>query len=502
MASAPPSLRARPAVAPVEKTGLSSGSDADADVADVETESTRAALAAETLDPAEERRLLLKLDAFFVPIIMIVYLSCFLDRSNIGNVKVAGMPQDIGATPAQFSTAVSIFYATYVAFEAPWSILLKKLTPRFLLTALCVVWSLTTIFSGFITSIGGLYAARLILGACEGGLFPGLNLYLTMVYKREEQGRRVSYLFVCTALSGAFGGLLAYVLLKMDGIGGYAGWRWVYIIEGIFSVLIALIIWFGLPNDPTKAYFLNDREKQMMRIRAAQRSQYMGSEEFSWEEIRITLKDPKMWISGAIQFCQDILLYGFSTFLPSIITSMGYNSLEAQYLTIPVYILGGLSFLGLAFISDRLCIRGPFILFANVFGIIGYILIMCPTANGIKFFGTFLCAIAVYNGPGLNLTWLNVNVAPHYRRAASIGFQQTLGNTAGIVAGQIYREAPYVLGNGFSVAAIGLSQFLILGKWFYIRRCNEMKRKIESGEIPDTRKVKTGDRELDFKYHL
>jgi hypothetical protein len=74
-----------------------------------------------------------------------------------------------------------------------------------------------------------------------------------------------------------------------------------------------------------------------------------------------------------------------------------------------------------------------------MFGIVGYILLLTKTSDGVKFFATFLCAIAVYNGPGLNLTWLNVNVAPHYRRATAIGLQQTIGNTAGIVAGQIYR---------------------------------------------------------------
>ena len=135
------------------------------------------------------------------------------------------MPEAIHATPEQFSIAVSIFYATYVSFETPWAILLKKLTPRYLLSGLCIVWSLVTIFSGFIENIGGLYATRLILGACEGGLFPGLNLYLTMVYRREEQAKRVSYLFVCTAISGAFGGLLAYAILQMDGVSGVAGWR-------------------------------------------------------------------------------------------------------------------------------------------------------------------------------------------------------------------------------------------------------------------------------------
>ncbi|PSR85673.1 MFS transporter [Coniella lustricola] len=456
----------------------------------------------ETIDPAEETKLLGKLDLFFVPIIMAVYLSCFLDRSNIGNVKVAGMPEDIHATSQQISTAVSIFYATYVLVEAPWAIALKKITPRILMTALCVVWSLTTIFSGFITSIGGLYAARLVLGSCEGGLFPGLNLYLTMVYKREEQAKRVSYLFVCTALSGAFGGLLAYLILKMDGVGGYAGWRWVYIIEGLFSMLVAVMVWFGLPNDPTQAYFLNERERELMQIRERQRAQYMGEEKFSWEEVRITLRDPKLWFSGLIQFCQDILLYGFSTFLPSIIESMGYNSLQAQYLTIPVYVVGGGSFLALSFASDRLTLRSPFLVFANFFGIVGYALMLSPVSNGVKFFGTFLCAIAAYTGPGMNITWLNVNVAPHHRRAAAIGFQQTMANCAGIVAGQIYRSSPYTLGNAFSLGAIGVAQVMIGVLAMYIRRQTRLKERIAKGELEDTRKVRTGDRELDFGYHL
>jgi len=206
--------------------------------------------------------------------------------------------------------------------------------------------------------------------------------------------------------------------------------------------------------------------------------------------------------SGAIQFCQDILLYGFSTFLPSIIKGMGYSTLQSQYFTIPVYIVGGLCFLIIAYISDRLLIRGPFVIFANCFGIIGYILILCDTPTGVKFFSCFLCAIAVYNGPGLNLTWLNVNVSPHYRRATSIGAQQTIGNTAGIVAGQIYRAAPYTLGNAFSLGALCVAQVLIAAKYFYIRKLNDEKVKILSGEIEDRRKVTTGDRALDFKYHL
>jgi hypothetical protein len=95
-----------------------------------------------------------------------------------------------------------------------------------------------------------------------------------------------------------------------------------------------------------------------------------------------------------------------------------------------------------------------------------------------------------------------VNVAPHYRRATEIGFQQSMGNTAGIVAGQIYRTAPYKLGNSFSLGALCVSQLLILSKIFYIKRQNAMKEKIVAGEMEDKRRVTDGDRALDFKYHI
>lgn len=180
---------------------------------------------------------------------------------------------------------------------------------------------------------------------------------------------------------------------------------------------------------------------------------------------------------------------------------MGYDTLASNYLTIPVYVFGALGFFTFAFLSDRLGHAGPFLLLTNAIGIIGYALLLGVSNNAVKYFACFVCTIAVYNGTGLNLAWLNVNMAPQYRRATAIGIQQTIGNSAGAVAGQVYRQAPYYLGNGFSLGAIAVAEVLIVVHVLYLRRLNRAKERILVGEV-DTRKRRTGDGDVHYTYRI
>lgn len=124
-------------------------------------------------------------------------------------------------------------------------------------------------------------------------------------------------------------------------------------------MLIAVLVWFGLPTNPAEAWFLSPEQKAMMVIRQKQTVQYLGGDESKRVEFWIALRDPKLYLSAAIQFCQDILLYGFSTFLPAILKAAGHNSLQSNYLTVPVYIFGAIAFILAAIFSDRLSLRSP-----------------------------------------------------------------------------------------------------------------------------------------------
>jgi MFS family permease len=246
---------------------------------------------------------------------------------------------------------------SYVLIETPASIVVKKAKFSRMIPAIAMAWGIVCLSTGFIENYAGLLVTRLLLGAAEGGLFPTLTLYLMSWYKREELARRMCFLFGAAALAGAFGGLIAYGILHMDGAAGYAGWRWysasvilvdgrLYIIEGVITIVFGFACFWLLPNKPEHAYFLNAKDKENMAIRAEQTRIYMGREQFEWRLVRSAFKEFKLYIrylhltsasnrSAICQFGADVCLYGFSTFLPIIIEAMGYSGDQAQYLTIP-----------------------------------------------------------------------------------------------------------------------------------------------------------------------
>ena len=156
----------------------------------------------------------------------------------------------------------------------------------------------------------GLLATRVLLGACEAGLFPGLNFYLSTLYTREEYAKRVCMLFVATALSGAFGGLIAYGVLQMDGVSGVAGWRWLFYIEGIISFVVGVFALFYLPSNPQAARFLNAQDKHISVLRQARKNEEPVGPGVQWTEVREALRTPMCWLSGVIQFGGDVCLYG------------------------------------------------------------------------------------------------------------------------------------------------------------------------------------------------
>ncbi|RYP25733.1 hypothetical protein DL768_011428 [Monosporascus sp. mg162] len=434
----------------------------------------------------DEKKLVAKLDRHIIPLVMLLYTFSFLDRVNIGNARLYDLESDLGLTGDQYQVAVSILFVTYILFEIPSNLVLKPFTPQRWIAFIAFGWGIVAMCTGFVHSYGSLIAVRLILGAVESGLFPGLNVYLTFFYTKGELAVRVGYLFVSAAVAGALGGLLAYGIGHMGGIAGMSGWRWIMIIEGIPSVLLGIATFFLLPNNPEHAYFLNENEKKLMAARFRRHyGDTASAQEFSKKDMLAAFKDWKVWAFCVGQFGADTMLYGYSTFLPTIIRGLGeWSTAEIQILTIPCYFVGAMAYMAAAWLSDRKQMRGLFCVIFGSVSVVGYGILLSDSAAGVHYFGAILIATGLYVLVGLPLAWLPNNSPRYGKKATANGMQLTTGNSSGVMAPFIYLSAyapRYILGNAVSLSLVGMATGIYGILWFYYDRQN--KKRAAGGHI-------------------
>ncbi|RYP61449.1 hypothetical protein DL770_009790 [Monosporascus sp. CRB-9-2] len=460
----------------------------------------------------DEKKLVAKLDRHIIPLVMLLYTFSFLDRVNIGNARLYDLESDLGLTGDQYQVAVSILFVTYILFEIPSNLVLKPFTPQRWIAFIAFGWGIVAMCTGFVHSYGSLIAVRLILGAVESGLFPGLNVYLTFFYTKGELAIRVGYLFVSAAVAGALGGLLAYGIGHMGGIAGMSGWRWIMIIEGIPSVLLGIATFFLLPNNPEHAYFLNENEKKLMAARFRRHyGDTASAQEFSKKDMLAAFKDWKVWAFCVGQFGADTMLYGYSTFLPTIISGLGeWSVAEIQLLTIPCYFVGTVTYMAVAWLSDRKQMRGLFCVIFGSISVVGYGVLLSDSAAGVHYFGAILIATGLYVLVGLPLAWLPNNSPRYGKKATANGMQLTIGNSSGVMAPFIYLYAyapRYILGNAVSLSLVGMSTGIYGLLWFYYDRQNKKRAaggpmRAEYESMSEEQLAELGDESPHYRYTI
>ncbi|TLD05176.1 uncharacterized protein PgNI_09129 [Pyricularia grisea] len=459
----------------------------------------------------DEKALVRKLDKYLLWLVMSLYLFSFLDRVNIGNARLYHFEEDLGLVGNQFQIAVSILFVTYITFEVPSNLVIQKFTPRYFIAFITIGWGIVATLTGLVQNYGGLIACRLILGALEAGLFPGMNIFLTLFYTKHELAMRVGYLFVSAAIAGALGGLLAFGIGHMDGIAGMHGWRWIMIVEGIPTIILGICVFFFLPNNAETAYFLTENEKKAMVIRRARQYGHTTSaQQFSKKDMNKAFADWKVWLFSAGQFGADTCLYGFSTFLPTIIRGIGtWSNAEVQLLTIPCYFLGAVSYMTTAYWSDRTQKRGVFCVGFALTTCVGYAILISPLPSGAHYFGCFLVATGLYVLVGLPLAWLPSNSPRYGKRTTANGLQLTIGNSSGIMAPFIYEtaDAPrYIRGHATTLAMVAMAGTIYGTMSWWLARENRLrdegKIKPEHQGLTEDEMAELGDESPRFRYAI
>jgi MFS family permease len=209
------------------------------------------------------------------------------------------MSAELGLVGNEYNTALVIFFVPYILFEIPSNVLLKKFKPHVWLSGCMFLFGITTTLQGIVTNYSGLLATRFVLGLCESGIFPGCFYLLGSWYLRTEAQRRFSFFFCSTTLAGAFAGLLAAAIGKMDGVAGYKGWRWIFILEGLLTCVVSFAFFFILPDFPEDVKWLGEDERAFITSRlAAEQGASAVERKTSAKDVVNVFKDFKIWVGG------------------------------------------------------------------------------------------------------------------------------------------------------------------------------------------------------------
>lgn len=258
-----------------------------------------------------------------LPLLVVCYLFAYIDRVNIGFAKLQ-MSEDIGISESVYGLAAGIFFLGYVLFEVPSNLLLRRIGTRKTIFRIMLLWGLTSAAMLFVHDATSFYVLRFLLGVFEAGFAPGIIFYLTYWYPRARMGAAMSVLMIPGPLGSMIGGpTSALIMSGLDGSAGLAGWQWMFLLEGLPCVALALVIWKVLPDGPGDARWLTPDERALLA------HDLSGSQEGGEHRFLKVLTDPRVYGLALGYFCLISGLYGVSFWLPTILSENGVSSVVA-----------------------------------------------------------------------------------------------------------------------------------------------------------------------------
>ncbi|MFC0397744.1 MFS transporter [Paraburkholderia rhizosphaerae] len=252
------------------------------------------------------------------PLLMLCYVVAYLDRVNVGFAKLQ-MQTDLSLSDTVYGFGAGIFFIGYFIFEIPSNVILHRVGARVWIARIMVSWGIISALTMFVTTPTMFYVMRFLLGVAEAGFFPGIILYLTYWYPAHRRGRMTTWFMTAIALSGVIGGPISGFILKaFDGVNGWHGWQWLFLLEGIPSIIVGIVVFLVLDDRIGKAAWLTDEERQLLQ-------RNIDAEDATKEDppIRQVLASPRVWLMSLIYFSFVIGLYGVSFWLPTIIKATG-----------------------------------------------------------------------------------------------------------------------------------------------------------------------------------
>lgn len=459
-----------------------------------------------SIDPDHERRVRLKIDLAIIPLAALIYLVCFIDRTNIGNARLAGLEQDLNLHGYDFNSVNSYFYVSYIVFEIPSNFLCKVLGPGWVLPFLTIGFGLLTVASAYVENYSQLAACRFLLGAFEAGIMPGLAYYLSRWYRRSELTFRISLYVVMAPLAGAFGGLLASAILRFDGLGPRipaGSWRAIFVVEGVLTVVVGLLCLAVMTDQPSSARFLSEEERQLAVDRLMTERIGTGAvlDKMSVSKLVKGAFNPVTAMTSVVFMFCSLSVQGLALFTPSIVRSIypdvsplnldavvrvstydaSQETVTTQQLrTAPPYAIGAGCLLLVCFASWRLHHRQLFMVLCAPPMIAGYLIFLVTNETHFtaRYAGVCLMASTSFILGPLCLAQASANVSSDTSRNMAIGICMFFSNVGSLVSTWSFlpTDAPnYPIGCGLNCATSVLIFVAASLGWLWMRWDNRRR---------------------------
>ncbi|KAK8249844.1 major facilitator superfamily domain-containing protein [Phyllosticta capitalensis] len=450
----------------------------------------------------------------------LLYLLSFLDRSNIGNARIAGLEHDLKLQNGRYEWLLTAFYITYIAFE--WMTLLYRLVPPHMYIAACVFsWGLIASLQSLSTSFGQLLALRALLGVAEAAFGPGVPFYLSYFFRRDELAFRTGLFVSAAPLSTSFASSLAWAIMWIGTKLGLrvASWRLLFLVEGLPSCLVAVWAWRLVPDGPGEARWLSRREREVAVLRLRKEGEGVaGGDEgkegatmharrrkragINWREVQQTLMDPKCYLTAAMFFLSNVAFSSIPVFLPTILHAMGHSAGASQALSAPPYLVSFGAVLLTAKLSDKLRTRSPFLLFHASLAALGFAILALaayygthdfPSYHGkdgtralhaLRYAAIYPATVGFFCCVTLIITWTINNQEGATGRGVGVAILNVVGQCGPLLGTRLFPEGdgPWFY-RGFAVCAGSMAGVAVLcaGLRWWLRRENERRIKEREG---------------------
>jgi len=281
-----------------------------------------------------------------LPLMMLLYFFNITDRVNVGFAALT-MNRDLGFSPAVYGFGASAFFIGYALFQIPANAILERVGARRWIFLILLVWGALSAANAAVHNAQQFYAVRILLGIVEAGFFPGMILYLTYWFTKSFRARLVALFMAAVPLANMVGAPLSSLILELNGAGGLAGWQWLFVLEGVPTILLAFVVLTILPDKPANAPWLNDQERSIIaaRLKSDDTSEH--------RDFLAVFGDLRVYALGVVYFGYSIAFYGVGLWMPLIVQGMGVSNLMIGFVIAPAYFVAVIAMILWGRSSDR-----------------------------------------------------------------------------------------------------------------------------------------------------